>query len=54
MDGKEGFQFINQSREDYAAFFWSDKPDRKNAVLVEIFVENFNGIIHSESAFTSL
>lgn len=53
MDGKEGFQLINQSREDYVAFFWSDIPDRRNAVLVEIFVENFNGMHVISSEFGS-
>ncbi|KAI1073495.1 ser/Thr protein phosphatase [Whalleya microplaca] len=41
LDGKEGFQAIPQSRQDFVAFFWSDKPDRRNAVLVEIFREQF-------------
>lgn len=39
----QGFQFIPQSRQDYAAFFWSDRADRGNAVLVEIFCEKFPG-----------
>lgn len=43
LNGKEGFEYINQSRDDYVAFFWSDKPSRENAVLVEIFVESFPG-----------
>lgn len=38
LDGKEGFQCIPQSREDYVAFFWSERP-----VLVEIFCERFPG-----------
>jgi hypothetical protein len=43
LDKKEGFEAIPQSRQDYVAFFWSDKPDRSNAVLVEIFCEQFAG-----------
>ena len=43
LDGKEGFQYIPQAREDRVAFFWSDKPNREQAVLVEIFVEQFPG-----------
>ncbi|KAM4054324.1 ser/Thr protein phosphatase [Hirsutella rhossiliensis] len=43
LDGKAGFQAIPQSRQDYVAFFWSDKTDRNNAVLVEIFCEKFPG-----------
>lgn len=47
VDGKAGFQYISQSRPDYVAFFWSDKPDRRNPVLVEVFVEQFEGMLHS-------
>ncbi|KZF23719.1 hypothetical protein L228DRAFT_246561 [Xylona heveae TC161] len=43
LDGKDGFAAIPQSRQDYVAFLWSDKPDRSNAVLVEIFCEQFAG-----------
>lgn len=43
LNNKGGFQAIPQSRQDYVAFFWSDKPDRQNAVLVEIFCEQFPG-----------
>ncbi|EPE06100.1 ser thr protein phosphatase superfamily [Ophiostoma piceae UAMH 11346] len=43
LDGHEGFQVIPQSRQDYVAFFWSNQQDRKNAVLVEIFCEQFPG-----------
>jgi hypothetical protein len=43
LDGKEGFAAILQSRQDYVAFLWSDKPDRSNAVLVEIFCEQVTG-----------
>ncbi|CAJ2507505.1 Uu.00g086910.m01.CDS01 [Anthostomella pinea] len=34
LNGKHGFQVIPQTRQDYVAFLWSDKSDRKNAVLV--------------------
>jgi len=44
LDGKRGFQFVNQTRPDYVAFLWSESPDRSNAVLVEIFVEQFEGM----------
>ena len=44
LDGKSGFQCVPQSRTDYVAFLWSDRPDRGNAVLVEIFVEQFPGM----------
>lgn len=43
LDGKEGFTVVPQSRLDYVAFLWSDKPNRSNAVLVEIFCESFPG-----------
>ncbi|KAK7408612.1 hypothetical protein QQX98_009214 [Neonectria punicea] len=43
LNNKGGFQVIPQSRQDYVAFFWSDKSDRQNAVLVEIFCEKFPG-----------
>ncbi|KID88399.1 hypothetical protein MAJ_11062, partial [Metarhizium majus ARSEF 297] len=41
LNNKEGFQVIPQGRQDYVAFFWSDRIDRGNAVLVEIFCEKF-------------
>lgn len=47
LDGKQGFVAVPQAREDYVAFLWSDKPNRQNAVLVEIFCENFPGARHS-------
>ncbi|EQK99582.1 hypothetical protein G6O67_005588 [Ophiocordyceps sinensis] len=47
LDRKQGFQAIPQSRQDYVAFFWSDKPDRSHAVLVEIFCERFPGSRYS-------
>ena len=43
LSGKEGFEYLSQGREDYVAFFWSDKPNRERAVLVEIFCERFPG-----------
>ena len=43
LDGKNGFKYINQARTDYVAFFWSDKPKDPRAVLVEIFVDQFQG-----------
>ena len=43
MNGKEGFVYIDQSCEDYVAFFWSDNKERTEAVLVEIFVSSFPG-----------
>lgn len=43
LDGKSGFQVIPQSRQDYVAFLWSDKPSRERAVLVEIFCEIYPG-----------
>jgi len=43
MDGKEGFVAVPQTREDYVAFLWCEKPNRQNAVLVEIFCEQFPG-----------
>lgn len=45
LDGKDGFTAVPQSRQDYVAFLWSDKPDRSRAVLVEIFCEQFSGEI---------
>ncbi|OAP54568.1 hypothetical protein AYL99_11016 [Fonsecaea erecta] len=47
LDGNSGFQCIPQSRTDYVAFLWSDRADRGNAVLVEVFVEQFEGVSHS-------
>jgi hypothetical protein len=43
LDGKEGFFVVPQTREDYVAFLWSEKPNRQNAVLVEIFCDQFPG-----------
>ena len=44
LDGKHGFKYIDQTRTDYAAFLWSEKPKDPRAVLVEIFVNQFQGI----------
>ena len=44
LDGNHGFKYIDQSRPDYVAFLWSEKPKDPRAVLVEIFVERFQGI----------
>jgi hypothetical protein len=41
LDGKEGFSAVPQSRDDYVAFLWSDKPNRSRGILVEIFPEQF-------------
>lgn len=41
LDGEEGFAAVNQSRDDYVAFVWSDKPDCSGGILVEIFPEQF-------------
>ncbi|KAJ5951081.1 uncharacterized protein N7479_009494 [Penicillium vulpinum] len=43
LNGKDGFTVIPQTRQDYVAFLWSDKPDHSNPVLVEIFCEQFSG-----------
>ncbi|KAG6011312.1 hypothetical protein E4U43_008399 [Claviceps pusilla] len=44
LNGKDGFQLIPQTRQDYVAFFWSDPTERGNkVVLVEIFCEKFPG-----------
>jgi hypothetical protein len=45
LDGKEGFTAVPQTRQDYVAFLWSDKPDGRQAVLVENFCEQFTGKI---------
>src|SRR5690348_16988257 len=43
LDGVDGFVAVPQSRLDYVAFLWSDRPNRANAVLVEVFCEQFPG-----------
>ena len=43
LDGKDGFARLPQVREDYVAFLWSNTLNRHNAVLVEIFSEQFPG-----------
>jgi hypothetical protein len=45
LDGKEGFHYVDQTRDDYVAFLWSDSPKKERPVLVEIFVEIFPGKI---------
>ncbi|EGX95925.1 hypothetical protein CCM_00579 [Cordyceps militaris CM01] len=52
LDGKHGFAVIPQSRQDYVAFLWSNQPDRRRAVLVEIFCEQFPGAQYSMSALS--
>lgn len=47
MNGKEGFVAVPQGCQDYVAFLWSDQPNRQNAVLVEIFCEQFPGYRHT-------
>jgi hypothetical protein len=37
LDGRDGFQFIPQTRDDYAAFFWNDGTSGE-PVLVELFM----------------
>lgn len=49
LEGKSGFQYVPQSRTDYVAFLWSDRADRGNAVLVEVFVEQFAGVLRSST-----
>ena len=50
LDGKNGFQWVGQSRMDYVAFLWSDLPDRAQPVLVEIFPETFPGKMTLDSS----
>jgi hypothetical protein len=54
LDGKEGFVALPQSRQDYVAFLWSDKPSRQNLVLVEIFCEQFPGQFISNTSTLGL
>jgi len=44
INGKDGFRLIPQTREDYVAFFWSVGPRRDDAVLVELFPDQFPGM----------
>jgi hypothetical protein len=63
LDGKEGFvkapiqtRFIgapNQTTEDYVAFLWSEKPIRKNEVLLEIWCDRFPGKFINRILFLS-
>ncbi len=41
LNGKQGFEYLNQAREDYVAFFWSDRPDKTRALLLEILSRIF-------------
>ncbi|KAI9676671.1 MAG: hypothetical protein M1829_002989 [Trizodia sp. TS-e1964] len=43
LDQSFGFRYVDQSREDYVAFLWSDLPGNENPVLVEIFPVVFPG-----------
>lgn len=43
VNNRSGFVFVDQTRQDYVAFLWSDSPDRRNAVLLEGFVDEFAG-----------
>lgn len=43
LHGKQGFTVIPQARQDYVAFLWTERADGRNAVLVEIFCEQFPG-----------
>ena len=45
LDGNNGFKYINQARPDCVAFLWSEKPKDPRAVLVEVFVDQFQGKI---------
>lgn len=44
LDKKNGFAVVPQTRQDYVAFLWSVPSDPRNAVLVEIFPEQFPGM----------
>ena len=50
LDGNDGFKYIDQTRTDYVAFLWSEKPKDSRAVLVEISVDQFQG---THTAFLS-
>lgn len=43
LNGRDGFTFIPQPSPDYAAFLWSAKPGDRRNVLVELFVDTFQG-----------
>ncbi|EXJ76900.1 hypothetical protein A1O3_10057 [Capronia epimyces CBS 606.96] len=47
LNGRSGFVYVNQARPDYAAFLWSESSNRANAVLVELFVTEFQGAHYS-------
>ncbi|KAI9667132.1 MAG: hypothetical protein M1831_001309 [Alyxoria varia] len=40
VNGKEGFRFTGNTREDLATFLWSDNPNTQQWVLVEVFLCN--------------
>ncbi|KIW63868.1 hypothetical protein PV04_08840 [Phialophora macrospora] len=44
LNGKSGFVCVPQTRTDYVAFLWSDQADPRRPVLVEVFVEQFEGM----------
>ncbi|RMZ81346.1 hypothetical protein DV738_g2246, partial [Chaetothyriales sp. CBS 135597] len=54
LDGRSGFAFVNQTRQDHGAFLWSDTPDRKNAVVLEVFVFRGSAQWSSSIRFMSL
>ncbi len=37
------FRFMQNTRQDYSCFVWSDKKDMRDSVLVEVFPERFTG-----------
>lgn len=41
LNGRDGFTMLDSARNDYVAFFWSEKAKDPHAVLVEIFTESF-------------
>ncbi|KAI1207469.1 uncharacterized protein F4807DRAFT_469288 [Annulohypoxylon truncatum] len=44
---EHGFEAIEPTRDDYVAFFWTDKASLKFPVLVKIFYEQFPGHEHT-------
>lgn len=51
IPGRGNFAAINQTRQDYVAFFWTSEKDAKknHSVLVEIFCEKFPGMLNSRN-----
>lgn len=45
LDGKIGFNLVPQTREDYVAFVWKEKPESKAHVLVEVFPSKYPGML---------